>query len=89
MKEINPRKAHGSDLVARKVSQEASAKCFKALTKIFDAIIRTKHFPNQMKVAQVVIIPKSIKQPVEVSSDRPIACLLRCLKSLKNCFLNT
>lgn len=43
MKEV----IQGFDLINVKVLQNASGKCFKAITQIFNASIRTNHFPPQ------------------------------------------
>lgn len=74
-REINPRKAPGFDLITGRVLQESTKKCFKAITQIFNAIIRLNHFPNQWKVAQIVMILKPGKKSDDVKSYRPISLL--------------
>jgi hypothetical protein len=75
MKEINIKKAPGFDLISGKVLQELSEKCYKLITFIFNAILRTNYFPSIWKVAQIIMILKPGKKPEHVSSYRPISLL--------------
>lgn len=47
----------------------------KYITQLFNAIIKTGHFPSQLKVAQTILIQKPGKPPDEVKSYRSISRL--------------
>ena len=72
---LNPKKAPGYDLITGKVLKELPEKGIRYITQIFNAILRTGHFPDQWKVAQVLLIPKPGKPPEEPKSYRPISLL--------------
>ena len=74
-REINPKKAPGYDLITGKVLQEITKKCLKAITQIFNSILRLGHFPHQWKVAQIVMLPKPGKPMHAITSYRPISLL--------------
>lgn len=74
-KHINPKKSPGFDLITGRILHELPIKCLKLITMIFNSVLRTKHFPMQWKVAQVIMIPKPGKQIEELSSYRPISLL--------------
>jgi hypothetical protein len=59
---LNPKKATGYDLITGKVPKELSEKGMKMLTILFEAILRTGIFPDQWKVAQIILIPKPGKK---------------------------
>jgi hypothetical protein len=59
---IHPKKAPGYDLITGKVLQELSQKGFKAITQIYNAILRIEYFPCQWKVRQIIMIPKPGKK---------------------------
>lgn len=74
-KEINPKKSPGYDLITGRILKELPRKGILLLTFIFNAILRLEYFPVQLKIAQLVVIPKPGKPPNEVSSYRPISLL--------------
>ena len=45
------------------------------LLYIFSAILRLEYWPKPIKTAQIIMIPKSGKYPMDVSSYRPISVL--------------
>lgn len=73
--EINKKKAPGYDLITGKVLQELPRKGIMLITLIFNALLRLEYFPQQWKVAQLVMVHKPGKPPNEVSSYRPISLL--------------
>lgn len=73
--DINPKKAPGFDLITGKVLQKLTPKCIKLLTFIYNAVLRLRYFPNQWKVAQIILLPKPGKKPEDVTSYRPISLL--------------
>jgi hypothetical protein len=50
-------------------------KGMKMLTTLFNSILRTGIFPDQRKVAQIILIPKPGKNHEEITSYRPISLL--------------
>lgn len=74
-KEINPKKAPGYDLISGKILQNLTKKTIMAITHIFNAILTYAHFPNQWKVAEIIMILKPGKDPKELNSYRPISLL--------------
>lgn len=75
IQEISPKKAPGYDLISGKILQELSLKSLKAITQIYNAILRTEYFPCQWKVAQIIMIAKPGKNPCDLTSYRPISLL--------------
>ena len=75
IKEINPKKSPGHDLISGKILKEATQTCYKAITQIFNAIIRINYFPSLWKLAEIIMILKPGKKPDEVKSYRPISLL--------------
>jgi hypothetical protein len=55
---LNPKKAPGYGLITGKVIKELSEKRMKMLTILFNAILKTGIFPDQWKVAQIILISK-------------------------------
>lgn len=72
---LNPKKTPGFDLINGKVLRELPEKAFREITIFFNAILRLNYIPNIWKVAQVILILKPGKDPLDVSSYRPISLL--------------
>lgn len=72
---LNLKKSAGYDLISGKVLRELPKHAGKLITAIYNAIIRTGHFPSQWKVAQIILVPKPGKSPEKISSYRPISLL--------------
>lgn len=85
--EINPKKAPGFDLVTGTILQKLPFKAIKLITEIFNAIIRTGHFPNEWKVAKIIMIPKHGKPAEEITSYRPISLLPVLSKLFEKIFI--
>ena len=62
-------------------------KCVRFITIVFNAILRTSYFPDQWKVAQIILIPKEGKPREEVQSYRPISLLPILSKVLEKLIL--
>jgi hypothetical protein len=72
---LNPRKSPGHDLITARVLKELPTSALSLLTAIYNAVLRTGHFPSQWKVAVIILIPKRGKPPEMVESYRPISLL--------------
>jgi hypothetical protein len=72
---IHPKKAPGYDLITGKVLQELSQKGLKAITQIYNAILRIEYFPCQWKVGQIIMIAKPGKNSDDIASYIPISLL--------------
>jgi len=72
---LRTRKAPGIDHVSPLMLKERSRKGIVLLTYLFNAILRLQYWPKQLKVAEIILIPKPVKNPNDVSSYRPISLL--------------
>lgn len=72
---LNVKKAPGYELISGKVIKELPKKAIRVMTIIFNACLRLGVFPEQWKVAEIILIPKPGKNPEEVTSYRPISLL--------------
>ena len=79
----NPTKAPGYDLLTGTVLKELSQKGIRALTQIYNAILRLEYFPRYWKIGQIITIAKPGKDPTEVTSYRPISLLPLLPKTLE------
>lgn len=75
MKEINPKKTPGFDLISGKVLQELPKIGIKAIQQIYNAILRLCYFPKQWKISQIIMILKPGKNPQDLTLYRPISLL--------------
>jgi hypothetical protein len=81
IKDLNPRKAPGYDLITGRILKEIPRKGNANLTTICNTIIRTGYFPVQWKVAQIIMIPKPGK-PLEEASSYRLNSLLPVMKKI-------
>jgi hypothetical protein len=72
---INPKQAAGYDLITGKILKELPQKGLRAITQIFNAILKIEYFLCQWKVGQTIMIAKPGKNPDDVTSYRPISLL--------------
>jgi len=87
-RKIHPTKAPGYDLITGKVLQELTQKCLRAITQIYNAILRIEYFPCQWKVGQIIMIVKpGKKNPHDLTSYRPISLLPLLSKILEKILL--
>jgi hypothetical protein len=63
VKNFNPKKSPGYDLITGKILQELQVVGIQNLTQIFHAVMLTGHFPAQWKVALFILISKPGKPP--------------------------
>jgi hypothetical protein len=71
----HPKKASGYDLITGKVLQELSQKGLRAITQIYNAILRIEYIPCHWKGGQIIMIAKPGKNPEDIDSYRPISLL--------------
>ena len=69
------KKAPGFDKITQKHLKHLPRKTLVLLTQIFNAILRTTHFPSKWKHAKVTMIPKPQKQAKDPKGYRPISLL--------------
>lgn len=72
---LSNKKAPGYDLITTPLLKELPRKGKTIITALFNSIIRTGHYPEQWKVAQIQVFLKPGKPPHEPSSYRPISIL--------------
>lgn len=73
--QINPKKAPGHDKITGKMITELPTPVIRRLAQIFNAILRTGHFPDLWKLSYVTMIPKPGKDITKAASYRPISLL--------------
>lgn len=71
----NRKKAPGFDLITSKILKELPNKAIAHLRNIINAVFRLGYFPVQLKVAEVIMIPKAGKPLEDIESYRPISLL--------------
>jgi len=72
IKNINPNKAPGFDLITGEALQQLPRRAIVKITNLISAAFRLKYVPRLWKVAEVIMIPKPGKPPHEAASYRPI-----------------
>lgn len=87
IKTVNPNKAPGFDLITGRILKELPEKVVRLITIIFNAILRVGYFPDQWKVAQIIVVPKPGKPLHDVTSYRPISLLPIMSKLLEKIIL--
>jgi hypothetical protein len=88
VKNLNPKKSPGCDLITGKILQELFVVGIQYLTQIFNTVMLTGHFPAQWKVAQIILILKPGKPPNDPTSYCPIILLPILSKVFKKLLLN-
>jgi len=84
IKKLNHKKAPGIDLITATMLKELPQKGLLNLQYILNAIIRLEYWPKQ---AQIIMIPKPGKNPIDVTSYRPISLLSTISKILEKLIL--
>ena len=87
IKQLFSKKAPGRDVISEKIVQELPDIGIRALTQIFNSVLKTKYFPGQRKVSQIITILKPGKPAEEVTSYRPISLLPILSKLFEKFFL--
>jgi hypothetical protein len=70
--------------MVKEISKEGSVN----LMYIFTAVLRLEYWPKSLKIAQIIMMHKPGKNPMDVSSYRPIGLLPTISKLLENLILN-
>lgn len=84
---LNTKKSPGVDQITPKMLKELPKKAIVMLTYIFNAILRLQYWPQQFKIAEIILIAKPGKNPNHVSSYRPISLLSTISKVLEKLLL--
>ena len=82
IKNLKTKKAPGYDSIDGHFLKNIPLKATRFITILINSSLRLKHFPDQWKVAQIILIPKPGKDHNLVSSYRPISLLTNHLKNL-------
>jgi hypothetical protein len=72
---LNQKKAPGLDLFNAKMLKELPKEELIDLMYIFNAILQLEYWPKSLNIAQIILKPKPGKNPIDVSSYRPISLL--------------
>lgn len=83
IKELKNKKAPGYDRITNEILKKLTSKAIAYLCAIFNACLRTGHFPSKWKHAEIIVIPKPGKNKRIVSSYRPISLLPTLSKLLE------
>ena len=75
IKRLKLKKAPGFDLITAQVLKNLPKKAIKFLQLLMNASIKLKYIPSTWKVAEIIMIPKPGKPPIDVKSYRPISLL--------------
>jgi hypothetical protein len=87
IKQLSSRKASGYGLITGRILNELPDVGMRAITLIFNSIVRTGYFLGQWKVSQIIRILKPGKPADEVMSYRPINLLPIFSKLYEKLFL--
>ncbi|GBP47638.1 RNA-directed DNA polymerase from mobile element jockey [Eumeta japonica] len=74
------RKAPGPDGIPTAAIRQLPRRAMVAMTRLFNGILRTGHFPKNWKMGRVIAIPKAGKDPRLATSQRPITLLSHIAK---------
>ncbi|GBP62578.1 RNA-directed DNA polymerase from mobile element jockey [Eumeta japonica] len=74
------RKAPGPDGIPTAAIRQLPRRAMVAMTRLFNGILRTGHFPKNRKMGRVIAIPKAGKDPRLATSQRPITLLSHIAK---------
>lgn len=69
------RKAPGPDAVTNEMLRHLPPRSVAAVTRIYNGIMRTGHFPEAWKLGRVIMLPKPGKNTLKPESYRPITLL--------------
>lgn len=72
---LNVKKMPEYDLITGRTLKELPESGIFYFTQLFNTILRTGYFPPQLKVAQIIMLLKPNKDPINVKSYRPISLL--------------
>jgi hypothetical protein len=86
-KYLRPKKAPGYDLIKGGILKELPDIGIRAITQIFNSVLRTGYFPGQWKISQIITFLKPGKPAEEANSYRPISLLPILSKLFEKLFL--
>lgn len=81
LKLLNTNTAPGPDLIPNRALKLLPPRGIARLTNLFNAILRTHHYPSSWKTSTIIMIPKPNKSPTFPDNHRPIS-LLSCISKL-------
>jgi hypothetical protein len=82
------KKVPGLDLITARILKELPKEGLVNWMHIFNTILRLKYWPKSLKTAQIIMtIPKHGKNPMDISSYRPISLLPTISKVLEKLIL--
>jgi len=87
IKQLPSETSSGHDLITGKIVQELPDIGIRAITQIFNSVLRTGYLPGQWKVSQIITVLKPEKPAEEVTSYRPIGLLPILSKLFEKLFL--
>jgi hypothetical protein len=87
IKNINPYKAPGYELITGKILRQLPRKALVLLTTIYNSMLRMSYYPIMWKFAQIIMMPKPGKLANEVNSSLPISLLPVTSKLLEKLLL--
>ena len=87
IKNLNHKKSPGIDLITATILKELPQERMLNLLYILNAIITLEYWPKSLKQAQIIMLPKPGKTPIEVTSYRPISLLPTISKILEKLIL--
>jgi hypothetical protein len=82
------RKAPGPDKISNCALKHISNNAILYICKIFNGCARQEYFPNNWKLAEVIMLPKPGKDPKIPTNHRPISLLNSLSKVLERLLLN-
>jgi len=85
--DLSTKKAPGYDKITGKLLQEATEDCIQLITYILNGILRLGYFPDQLKVAEIILIQKPGKDIYKPGSYRPISLIPTISKVFEKLFL--
>ena len=83
----NPKKTPAYDLITGTVFKQLPQKGYRAITQIYNAVLRLGYFPRQWKIGQIIMTAKPGKDPTDVTTYRPISLLPLLSKILEKLLL--
>lgn len=89
IRQLNNTKAPGKDGIPGKIMKSLPNNAIILITILYNAILRTGHFPSIWKNSIIIVIPKAGKPENELGSYRPISLLSVLSKIFERLFLRT
>jgi hypothetical protein len=77
----------GLNLITARIVKKLRKEGLVNLMYIFNAILQLEYWHKSLKIAQIIMIPKHGKNPIDVSSYRPISLLSTISKVLEKLIL--